>query len=119
MEKVPLQHRLDQEAARDPHEQERRRRLEEERIRVETRESIEFFLHDREIATRAREEIMNNNTAMVDSQQRQLHRLQQLQELQNTAINAQGIDFDDLQQFATNIYNLQVELIYVHYNKIN
>ena len=28
MEKVPLQHRLDQEAARDPHEQERRRRLE-------------------------------------------------------------------------------------------
>ena len=30
MEKVPLQHRLDQEAARDPHEQERKRRLEEE-----------------------------------------------------------------------------------------
>ena len=48
MEKVPLQHRLDQEAARDPHEQERKRRLEEERIRVEIRESIEFFLHDRE-----------------------------------------------------------------------
>ena len=62
---------------------------------------------------------MANNTAMVDSQQRQLHRLQQLQELQNTAINAQGIDFDDLQQFATYIYNLQVELIYVHYNKTN
>ena len=33
MEKVPLQYRLDQEAARDPQEQERRRRLEEERRR--------------------------------------------------------------------------------------
>ena len=104
MEKVPLQHRLDQEAARDPHEQERRRRLEEERIRVETRESIEFFLHDRDIeATRAREEIMNNNTAMVDSQQLQLHQQQQLHELQKTAINAQGIDCDDLQHFTTNL----------------
>ena len=103
MEKVPLQHRLDQEAARDPHEQERRRRLEEERVRVETRESIEFFLHDREIATRAREEIMNNNTAMVDSQQLQLHQQQQLHELQKTAINAQGIDCDDLQHFTTNL----------------
>ena len=103
MEKVPLQHRLDQEAARDPHEQERRRRLEEERIRVETRESIEFFLHDRAIATRAREEIVNNNTAMVDSQQLQLHQQQQLHELQETAINAQGIDCDELQHFTTNL----------------
>ena len=103
-EKVPLQHRLDQEAARDPHEQERRRRLEEERIRIETRESTEFFLHDRDIeATRAREEIMNNNTAMVDSQQLQLHQQQQLHELQKTAINAQGIDCDDLQHFTTNL----------------
>ena len=42
---------------------------------------------------------------MVDSQRLQLHPLQQLQlqELQNTAINAQGIDFDDLQQFTTNL----------------
>ena len=39
MEIVPLQRRLDQEAARHPQEEERRRRLEEERRRVETRES--------------------------------------------------------------------------------
>merc|ERR1712070_318891 len=59
--------------------------------------------HDREIATRAREEIMNNNTAMVDSQQLQLHQQQQLHELQKTAINAQGLDCDDLQHFTTKL----------------
>ena len=75
MEKVPLQHRLlDQEAARDPQKQERRRRLEEERRRVEFEESTEAFLQDREQeATRARDEIMNNSTAMVDSQQLQFN----------------------------------------------
>ena len=52
---------------------------------------------------RSREEIMNNNTAMVDSQQLQLHQQQQLHELQKTAINAQGIDCDDLQHFTTNL----------------
>ena len=46
---------------------------------------------------------MNNSTATVDSQQLQLHQLQQLHELQNTAINAQGIDCDDLQHFTTNL----------------
>ena len=104
MEKVPLQHKLDQEAARDPHEQERRRRLGEERRRIEIEESVEAFLQDREKeGTQAIEEIMNNSTVMVDSQQLQLHQLQQLKELQSTAINAQGIDFDDLQQFTTNL----------------
>ena len=103
MEKVPLQHRLDQEAARDPQEQERRRRLGEERRRMEIEESVEAFLRDREKeGTEAIEEIMNNSTVMVDSQQLQLHQLQQLKELQSTAINAQGKDFDDLQQFTTN-----------------
>ena len=54
---------------------------------------MEVFLQDREQeATRARKKIMNNNTAMVDSQQLQLHPLQQLQELRNTAISTQGID---------------------------
>ena len=46
---------------------------------------------------------MNNSTATVDSQQLQLHRLPQLQELRNTVMIAQGIDFDDLQQFTTNL----------------
>ena len=53
--------------------------------------------------TKAIERIMNNNTAMVGSQQLQLHRLPQLQELRNTVMIAQGIDFDDLQQFTTNL----------------
>ena len=46
---------------------------------------------------------MNNSTAMVDSQHLQLHPLQQLQELRNTAISAQGIDFNNLQQFTSNL----------------
>ena len=40
---------------------------------------------------------------MQCSQQLQLHQQQQLHELQKTAINAQGIDGDNLQHFTTNL----------------